>query len=456
MGARLVGPGGWLFSPGGRATMEADWPPGSRIAALPITMWIRKRFDIPDGELFRAAAGCGWPGGRDSAIAAIARQWPGDGVLPVLSVRSGFDLLFAALRLPAGSEVLMSGLTIPDMPRIVREHGLVPVGVDLEADSLAPCIAELERSITGRTRMIVVAHLFGGLCDLDPVAALARSHRLLLVEDCAQAWVGNHQPGDPRADVSMFSFGPIKTNTSLSGAVLEVRQRGLLEVIKRLQAAWPVQPNRAFFSRLIKYFVLKRIASRPGMALLSRLARLAGTSHDAWVARAARGFPGPGFFRKIRRQPSRALLELLHRRLARFDPSTARARQAVGQSMATRLARRFPVPGIAAIRQTWWVLAIEVDEPAPLVEMLWREGFDATQWSSLQPVGEVELSGCSKLLQHLVFLPFDLAMPAGELDRLVRLVLDSPAQPPAGWKRGQDSFPDRDARALRTANKKES
>lgn len=424
---------------------------GPSFAALPITMWIRKRFDISSRELLWAAARCCWPGGRDSAAGALAAEWPGNDVLPALSVRSGFDLLFTALRLPAGSEVLMSGLTIPDMPEIVREHGLVPVGVDLDSETLAPCPGELERAVTPRTRMIVVAHLFGGLCDLDPVAALAHARGLLLVEDCAQAWVGSQRTGDPRADVSLFSFGPIKTNTALAGAMLEVRRPDLLGDMRRIQSAWPVQPNRAFFRRLMKYFLLKWVASWPGMALLSRLARLAGTNHDAWVAGAARGFPGPGFFRKIRRQPPTALLKLMRRRLHDHDRSAARARQAMGQGLAARLGRRFPVPGIAAIRPTWWVLAIEVDEPAPLVEMLWREGFDATQCCSLQPVGDVELPGCRKLLQHLVFLPFDLAMPARELDRLIQLVLDSPAQPPVGYREPK-SVSSRSSLTVRAAN----
>jgi hypothetical protein len=110
---------------------------------------------------------------------------------------------------------------------------------------------------------------------------------------------------------------------------------------------------------------------------------------------------------------------------------------------------------MAALRQTWWVLAILVDEPDPLVQLLWKEGFDATRCCSLQPVGDVELPGCRKLLQHLVFLPFDLAMPAGELDRLVQLVLDSPAQPPVGY-RGPFAVTSRNSLALRAAEAKET
>ena len=49
------------------------------------------------------------------------------GALACLSVRSGFDLLLAALDLPPKSEVLITALTIPDMVRIIKDHDLVPV-----------------------------------------------------------------------------------------------------------------------------------------------------------------------------------------------------------------------------------------------------------------------------------------------------------------------------------------
>ncbi|HCK72012.1 MAG TPA: aminotransferase DegT, partial [Planctomycetaceae bacterium] len=49
-----------------------------------------------------------------------------------LSVRTGFDLLFQALNLPAGSEVLVSALTIDGMLRVIEEHDLVAVPVDLD------------------------------------------------------------------------------------------------------------------------------------------------------------------------------------------------------------------------------------------------------------------------------------------------------------------------------------
>ncbi|CAM9585611.1 unnamed protein product, partial [Hapterophycus canaliculatus] len=78
-----------------------------------------------------------------------------------LSVRTAFDLYLKALKLPRGSLVICSALTIPDMVTIFEEHGLVPVPVDLDPQTLAPEPGALEAGQQQRVRAIYVAHVFG-------------------------------------------------------------------------------------------------------------------------------------------------------------------------------------------------------------------------------------------------------------------------------------------------------
>lgn len=396
-------------------------------------MWIRKRFDISERDLLWAAGQCLRAADPQQQARRLAQCWGSGEILATLSVRSGFDLLWSALELPPGSEVIMSGLTIPDMPRIVREHGLVPVGVDVDPGSLSCRTEDVQQRIGPRTQAVVVAHLFGGRCDLAELSALCRERGLLLIEDCAQAWTGRSGQSDPRCGVSMFSFGPIKTNTALAGGVFEVRDPDLLERMRSLQQRWPVWSNQAFLKRILKYAALRRVATRPGMWMLDRAARMGGSTHDTIVARAARGFPGPDFFRKIRRQPAPALLDLICRKLEKYDPARIDAREARGWELARRLSARLPVPGIAAQRPTFWVLTVLADDPQSLVRRLWKEGFDATRCCSLRPVGEQDLPLAQRMLDHLVYLPFDPAIPPAELDRMVRIVLESPVQAPLWW-----------------------
>src|SRR5829696_5512804 len=94
--------------------------------------------------------------------------------LVCLSVRSGWDLWLDAQGLRAGDEVLVSAITHPDMVRIIREHDLRAVPVDIDPETLAPRPWMLEAALTPRTRVVLVAHLFGGRMDLGGVAKFAR------------------------------------------------------------------------------------------------------------------------------------------------------------------------------------------------------------------------------------------------------------------------------------------
>ena len=123
-----------------------------------------------------------------------------------LSVRSAWDLLLGVLDWPPGSEVLVSAVTHPEWSRSCGRTGCAPVPVDLDLDAMAPPVAALEAARTERTRGLLVAHLFGGRLDIEPIRDSARQHGLLLVEDSAQAFTGLASLAPSGADVSLFSF----------------------------------------------------------------------------------------------------------------------------------------------------------------------------------------------------------------------------------------------------------
>src|SRR5919112_167818 len=94
----------------------------------------------------------------------------GDEGLVCFSVRSGWDLWLGAQGLRAGDEVLVSAVTHPDMIRIIREHGLRPIPVDLDPRTLMPLSSALEAALTPRMRVVLVVHHFGGRMDLGLIA----------------------------------------------------------------------------------------------------------------------------------------------------------------------------------------------------------------------------------------------------------------------------------------------
>jgi len=118
-------------------------------------MYPRKQLDIRWADLAHAALYCAFPRsirGKEAELEGMfASPFP---VLSAFTVRTGFDLCLGALGLPAGSEILMSALTIKEMVNIAKHHGLVPVPLDIESGTLAPAIATIEYAITnGRGRL---------------------------------------------------------------------------------------------------------------------------------------------------------------------------------------------------------------------------------------------------------------------------------------------------------------
>jgi dTDP-4-amino-4,6-dideoxygalactose transaminase len=112
------------------------------------------------------------------------------GVANGVGVASGTDALILALRacgVGAGDEVLLPPFTFVATGSAVSSLGAKPVFADIRPDTYNIDPSELERRVTPRTRAIVVVHLFGLAADMDPILAFAKSRRLPVIEDNAQA-----------------------------------------------------------------------------------------------------------------------------------------------------------------------------------------------------------------------------------------------------------------------------
>lgn len=397
----------------------------------------RKRLDIGWWDVLYGIGSCLLTD-QEAAERKLRGAWPaGDAGLACLSVRSGFDALLSVLDFPAGSEILVSAVTIRDMTRIIQAHGLVPVPVDLDVQALAVRPELLERGLTPRTRAVLVAHLFGSRMPLGPVLEFARENGLVVFEDCAQAYAGPEDLCPPQADVSMFSFGTIKTATALGGGILCFRDPRFLEAVHRHQSGWPIRSRSHFLSRLLKYSLLMLLSYRPLYSLFTGLCRLLGIDHDRLIGERVRGFPGEDLLRQIRHRPSAALLSLLERRIRKFDRETivrrtAAARLAIEQMPSIRR------PGAEAPDHTHWVFPILQEESADLQQILWKKGFDATRGATslcvVDPPAdrpELEPVAARQAFQSLLYLPVYAGLSRRCIERLTSAVRGAEVKAPS-------------------------
>src|SRR5207249_2453251 len=137
------------------------------------------------------------------------------GVAHGIGLASGTDALILALRacrVQAGDEVLLPPFTFVATGSAVSALGAKPVFADIRPDTYNIDPAEFERRVTPRTRAIVVVHLYGLAADMDPILAFAKSRKLPVVEDNAQA-IGASYKGrrtGSLGDAACLSFYPTK------------------------------------------------------------------------------------------------------------------------------------------------------------------------------------------------------------------------------------------------------
>lgn len=401
----------------------------------------RHHIDIGPAHLTHGLAACLLPP-REAAIrdTVEALADPARETLATLSVRSAFDLLLTSLALPPGDEVLLSALTIPDMARLVRAHGLVPVPVDVDPASLEVLPEALSAAWSPRSRVLVIAQLLGNRSDPTLARRFAEDRGLLFVDDSAQAYLGPPSLRGGDADVVFHSFGSIKTATCLGGALVRVRDPALRAAMRGHQARWPLQDDAAYARKLALYLSLRAPRHPRAYTVFAHACERSGHGLDAVVTSMTKGFPADdldGFLRAIRRRPCPALLAVVRRRLATYRGDRAQRRAQAGERVAALLGGTIDLLGRAQTERTHWLLAVLVDEPRALLAPLRRAGFDAargaTTITALPAPPERPLATsprASEVMERVLFLPTYPEIPSDDLARLTSTLMDLTARPP--------------------------
>ena len=379
-------------------------------------MWPCKQLDLSWRDWRFALGCCVAPSPWEEAAARVELRWPsGRGALVCLNVRSAFDLYLGASQWAPDDEVVFSALTVPDMPAIARRHGMRVVPIDVDAGSGAWRMGDLERAIGPKTRAAVLTHPFGARLDIAPAIALARARGIAVVEDCAQAYRGPAWTGHPDADLTLFSFGPMKTATALGGAVAHVRDPETLERMRRQRAREPVQPTAAFLRRVLLAGALKCAGKPRVYRALAAALDAVGADREHWIHRLTRNTrPGPA---SLRGRPCAALLALLERRLSEGEAPVTR-RIAPGRALVDALGPGVRLPTRDAEEHAYWMVPVLVPDPEACKRVLRLAGFDAMSGRLCAVTGKgVDVPGARRLA-NAVHLPFDPDMPPDELLRL--------------------------------------
>ena len=132
-----------------------------------------------------------------------------------IGVASGTDALILALRandIKPGDEVITTVYAPTPVPTAIIAAGGVPVFVDVDKETCLMDPSKIEEKISKKTKFIIPVHLFGSVCNMQLINKIAQKHRLIVLEDAAQAH-GSTMKGKKvgrLGDIACFSFYPTK------------------------------------------------------------------------------------------------------------------------------------------------------------------------------------------------------------------------------------------------------
>lgn len=118
------------------------------------------------------------------------------------------ELALHASGVGPGDEVVVPPRTFIASASSVVMRGAIPVFADVDPVSQTMTAETIQEVLTPRTKAIIVVHLAGWPCDMDPIVALARERGLTVIEDCAQAHGAMYKgrPVGSLGDLAAFSF----------------------------------------------------------------------------------------------------------------------------------------------------------------------------------------------------------------------------------------------------------
>ncbi len=157
-----------------------------------------------------------------------------------ITFNSGTTTLHAillAMGCSEGDEVLTPALT-PAMCGLAPHYTrATPVFVDSLSDTFLMDPKDIERKITSKTKVIFVTHMYGAVCDMGSIMAIAKKYNLMVLEDCAQCHMGRTDDGrlaGTIGDAGSWSFENSKQLTCGDGGIVTTDNEDLAEKIRRI------------------------------------------------------------------------------------------------------------------------------------------------------------------------------------------------------------------------------
>ena len=159
-------------------------------------------------------------------------------LLDCIAVNNGTSALIApfwSMDLGPDDEVITTPFTFIATSNAILIAGAKPVFVDIDPETYLIDPNKIEEKISSKTKAIAVVHLYGRVCDMRKINAIAKKHNLIVIEDTAQAFGATTPCGKyagMMSDVGTFSFYKTKNISTFEGGMICIPKNSKLDAIK--------------------------------------------------------------------------------------------------------------------------------------------------------------------------------------------------------------------------------
>jgi len=186
---------------------------------------------------------------------------------------SALHLALEILGIGEGDEVIIPDLTIISCAFAALYVGAKPVLVDVDPETGNLDATKLEAAITSKTKAIMVVHLYGHPADLDPIQAIAKKHKLFVVEDAAEAHGALYKGKKVGSfgDVACFSFYGNKIVTSGEGGMVLTNDKNLFDQALLIKDLAHKVGQRFYHERVGYNFRMTNLQAALGVGALAHI-----------------------------------------------------------------------------------------------------------------------------------------------------------------------------------------
>jgi dTDP-4-amino-4,6-dideoxygalactose transaminase len=192
---------------------------GSKVVANKLVGWPHFSEEAIESvvETLRSGKVNYWTGRKGMEFEKRFAAWQGSKyAISVATGTAALHVAMTALGIGPGDEVIVPSYTFIATSFSVVQTGAVPRFADVNLEDHCISVESAERLVNERTKAIMPVHLYGNVCDMDKIAAFAKKHNLLVIEDNAEAFGGSYKgrKTGTLGDMAGCSFCQNKTFTT--------------------------------------------------------------------------------------------------------------------------------------------------------------------------------------------------------------------------------------------------